>query len=599
MTSYWTKAFDRRLSRRRTLATAGAATAAAALLAACGGGKTNTKQEAASLLKSPTDSTKEAKRGGVYKSNNDRAFSTLDPHASGTTGAGRDMGYQRPLSLKAGYLKPATQGIFEGDAAQSWEYSGDKLQLTLKLRPENHFDPRPPTNGRVVQAEDVVFSHNRILASGGRRLEWFNSLNPDNALLSWSAPDKSTVLIKLAFPDPGFEAMLAQTSSSYLHIVPTEAEDKFDLRNEQRGSGPYMLAEYVPSARMTWKRNPGYWNKDVPIVDQAEWPIITEYAAGLAQFTAGHTYDYAVAQEDILQTKKDAPAVDMYANQLISTPGFRWFWGFKDSPKNQFRDERMRQAFALSQDRELWVDSFYNVSAFRSAGLPVQVALATAMEPNQTGWWLDPSDKEFGENAKYYKKDLAEAKKLVAAAGFPNGIDVDSYWITSGNYGRELNKWTESIFGMVLEAGIRVAIHSVNFAAEWRPNYTLARGNFEGISNIQDSGPPDLGAYLYSHYHPNGALFMGFSDDGRSTFAGDPYLTDLCAKLRTEFDTQKRIAMAKDLQRYDAKKQYYPRYPGGSNTFLLAWPALRNYQAYQGTTAEIYYWIDPTKAPLA
>ena len=67
----------------------------------------------------------------------------------------------------------------------------------------------------------------------------------------------------------------------------------------------------------------------------------------------------------------------------------------------------------------------------------------------------------------------------------------------------------------------------------------------------------------------------------------DPYLTDPCQKLRTEFDVQKRIAMAKDIQRYDAKKQYYPRYPGGANTFSLAWPALRNYLVYQGTTPEM------------
>src|SRR5438128_942389 len=155
MNGYWTKALRGNISRRRALTTSGASAATAALLAACGGNsKTSSKQETASLLKSPIDSTKEAKRGGIYKSNNDRAFSTIDPQASGTTGAGRDMGYQRPLSLKAGYLKPATQGVFEGDAAQAWEYSGDKLQLTLKLRPDNHFDRRPPPNGSGLEAEE-------------------------------------------------------------------------------------------------------------------------------------------------------------------------------------------------------------------------------------------------------------------------------------------------------------------------------------------------------------------------------------------------------------------------------------------------------------
>ena len=355
---------------------------------------------------------------------------------------------------------------------------------------------------------------------------------------------------------------------------------------------------------MVWTRNPGYFDKEHPFVDQMDWPIITEYAAGLAQFKVGQTFDYAVSQEDILITHRDTPALDLYMNPQITTPNFRWFWGFKDSPKSQFRDVRLRQAFALAQDRELWIDTFFNVSAFQNEGLPVSTGLATAMQPDHKGWWMDPRDSEFGETAMFYQRDIAEAKKLIAAAGYPNGIDVDSYWITTGNYGRDLNKWTEAIFGMALDAGINVATHSVNFAAEWRPNYTLARGNFEGLSNIQDSGPADLGAYLFSHYHPNGALFMGFSHDGKSTFAGDPYLTDLCQKLRREFDSESRIAMAKDLQRYEAKMQYYPRYPGGSTSFRLAWPALRNYQVFLSESAEgmiaaeRFHWIDPTRAPL-
>ena len=332
-TSYWGKYRTGRVSRRRVLAVTGATTFGVALFAACGGGE-DEREKASSLVVEPKDQTKEAKRGGIYRSNNDRQFSTLDPNASGTTGAGRDMAYQRPLEPKPGVLEPAVTGEVQGDAASSWEYAGDKMTLTVKLRPENHFDARPPTNGRVVEGEDLVFTTNRIQAAGGRRVEFFNSINPDNTLLSWSAPDKSTVLFKLARPDPGFLDMLAQASSSYFHIMPREADGGFDPRNEQRGSGPFTLVEYVPSAFMRWKRNPGYWNKEFPLVDQVDWPIISEYSSGLAQFRAGQTFDYAVTPEDILPTKRDVPQLAMYSDPAIMTPGFRHFWGFKDSPKN-------------------------------------------------------------------------------------------------------------------------------------------------------------------------------------------------------------------------------------------------------------------------
>jgi ABC-type transport system substrate-binding protein len=43
------------------------------------------------------------------------------------------------------------------DLSESWEFSGDKLQVTFKLRPNARWDARPPTSSRVV-AEDVAFS---------------------------------------------------------------------------------------------------------------------------------------------------------------------------------------------------------------------------------------------------------------------------------------------------------------------------------------------------------------------------------------------------------------------------------------------------------
>src|SRR6185436_14019157 len=69
--------------------------------------------------------------------------------------------YSRLLKEKEFFGKPKSPE-FVGDAAESWELSPDGRQMTLKLRGDVKFDPRPPVNGRVLDADDVVFSWNKL-----------------------------------------------------------------------------------------------------------------------------------------------------------------------------------------------------------------------------------------------------------------------------------------------------------------------------------------------------------------------------------------------------------------------------------------------------
>ena len=69
--------------------------------------------------------------------------------------------------------------------------------------------------------------------------------------------------------------------------------------------------------------------------------------------------------------------------------------------------------------------------------------------------------------------------------------------------------------------------------------------------------------------------------------------------MRLEFETEKRRALVWEFQRYEAKMQYFPRFPGGASSFHLSQPAVRNRLVYQGGTWRNYYeWIDSTKPPL-
>ncbi len=594
--SYWSKFLNARIRRRRAVAVSSAAVFGMALLAACGDGGGG--GESSGLIHKPLDVTKQAKQGGVFKDGARTDVSTLDPYTLSSSEPRRQFVWSRLTRIKSGILEPST-GEIEPDVAESWEFSPDKLQMTVKLRRNARWDHRPPTNSRPVDAQDVVFSWDRLSKLGARRADYVNTVNPSAPVVSVSAPDQQTVVLKLAFPDADLLTLLAATAAGNFHVLPREADGGFDIRKENRGSGPYYMSDYVPSVKIEYKRSPNYYLSNEAFVETWEVPILTEYAQSLAQLRAGALYRFPenLRPEDVVPTKRDVPQLLMVQTDVATETGVAMY-GWEDGPNSPFRDERLRQAFSMTLDRDLWIDTFYTVSDYRSQGLPMETVWNSVLRCDDFGWWLDPQGRDFGPNAKYYKRDIAEAKKLVAAAGFPNGLDTNGHYVSTGQYGRDHERMIQVQIGMAAEAGIRIKSVTHNYTSEWGPKYRDANGNFDGIAWLNISVLSDAGAIL-GMFNLKGSLFKGFSADGKSTFAGDPYLNDLTTKIKQEFDRPKRFALAHELQRYVAKTQHYTRFPGGASGFNLGWPAIGNFGVYRlGTNPDLSLWIDQGRPPL-
>ncbi|HLF79163.1 MAG TPA: ABC transporter substrate-binding protein [Dehalococcoidia bacterium] len=600
--SYWTKTLDNRVSRRRALAASGAIGLGGALLAACGGGdeaKSTGPKDTSGLVYDPPDSTKQAKRGGVWKWYQTADIVGLDPYfTAGASNHYSRMIYNRLWTYKT-FIKETPTYETVPDLVESFEMSPDKLQVTAKIRSNAKTDPRPPTNGRAIDAYDVQYSWKEYSTRASQASEIVDAVG----VTSMTAIDARTVVIKLKAPSPGLFAAAAFIGSGRFNIVPKEAEDKFDIRREAHGAGYFQLETYEPSSRMVFVRNPGYFRQPQPFVDKVESPIISEYAAGLAQFKAGAIYNFIARPEDILATKREVPALKLYRTE-VNGASARTFFGQRPGAASPFKDERVRQAFSMAQDRDLYVDTFYNVANFEKEGLPVEASWNSSAAYNHwTGWWLDPKSKDFGPNAKYMQHDLAEAKKLLAAAGHPNGFEVSATFAPAPASPAQRN--FDALAGFALEAGMKLNYNQVQNPTPWRPNYYYARGNWDGIGFITIRGAGDTGVAFNSYYHPTGGIFPGFDPDGKSSFAGDPFLTQLVEKINLEFDQQKRYTLAHELQRYDAKKQYFPSFPGGASGFTLAWPALQNFQVHNqvedgggSNEDEALFWIDETQPPF-
>jgi peptide/nickel transport system substrate-binding protein len=428
--SYWSNVMTQRLGRRRALAGAGATAAAAALLAACGGGGGESKGDSSSLVSNAADTTKQAKRGGIIKDRWSADTPSLEIAAAvAPVNTPAKQAYSTLVREKPGYLGPNT-GELTSDIAESWEVSPDGLQITMKIRQGVKWHNKAPVNGRAMDIDDVLFSWTRFGQKSSQRTSTLNTLNPDSPVLSFAATDSKTVVIKLKEPLVYALSIFASfgSFSGAMILVPKETDTTFDPRGDMIGTGPFVLANYTSSVGATMKRNPDYWDKDFALSDQIDLPILPEYAAVLGQLKAGNIYYFAVRGEDILTIKREEPRLQIYENDFTPNTTELTF-GLLPEGKSPFLDERVRQAYSMSWDRDAYLDTFNNINNFRSEGLPVESRWNSVVSAKWDGVWLDPQGKDFGPNAKYFKHDVAEAKKLLAAAGYPSGFDTNSNYV--------------------------------------------------------------------------------------------------------------------------------------------------------------------------
>jgi peptide/nickel transport system substrate-binding protein len=609
---YWSKLLNQRTSRRRAMTVTGGAAMGAAFLAACGGnggGGGSVGGDTSGLITNIEDRTNSAQAGGTFLDSRNADTDNLDPFAASSliTSSISALAYNRLTVLKLGRMDDP-DGDVVGDLAESWEWSPDRLTLTMKLRPGVKFHNIPPVNGREMDVEDVSYSWKRFSDTGLLRGELINAVNPMAPILSLNATDSRTIVFRLSEPMAYVPTLMATPNTGNPHMVPKEADGGFDLRRQQIGTGPYMLTNYEPSVRFQYTKHPNYYVQGRPFVDGLNLPIIPEYAQGVAQLKAGNLHLYNVSATDVLTVKNDEPTLNLYQGSMASI-GQRSIFGWNPGPLdvNPFRDERVRQAYSMSWDRDLFIDVVYNVDKFRAEGLPVETRWNTELQCNFfPGWWLDPQGRDFGPNVQYFKHNIEEGKKLMAAAGFANGVEVTSSYFTTPQYGPNFPSYVEVLQGMAADVGFRFRPNIVDYATDFPRIYRDGKGRFDGMSyKLGPSGGGDdaIGRLIFFN-HSRGGGYSGHDVDGRGDFSGDAWLDDTLNKAKGEVDAERRKSLAQEVQRYLAKKLYSIRWPGGATGFEVAWPAVQNYRVYRslGTSwdARVHpnFWLDQTKAPF-
>jgi peptide/nickel transport system substrate-binding protein len=463
--------------------------------------------------------------------------------------------HSRLLRHKAGpNVVPGTFPI-EGDLAESWTQPNETTYI-FKLRRGVKWHAKPPVNGRELTADDVVFSVNHFLTVKGNANAYMLK-----AVDKVEATDKYTVKFTLKEPFVWFLDMLSNPHA--VAIVAKEVVEKFgDLKKWESvvGTGPWMLDSYRPNVGLSYVRNPTYFQSGLPYIDRIEATVDEDNASRMAAFLSGK-YDLGwefpgtinrvdwVQIKDTLKQKRPKLQTVEFPSPVMSHISMR-------TDQKPFSDVRVRQAMSLAIDRQAIIEA-----VLEGVGA-INPAVPAALKE-----WSTPIDK-LGEGAKYYKHDPAEAKRLLAAAGYPNGFPGTMCFTT---YGSTILVDSMQLVQKDLKAvGIDVKIDQKEYGAYIA---TCFYGKFDSMTYGPQTGFLEPDNFLFGQYYPE--------ELKNQSHINDPVVADMLVRQRRTLDLSKRREIIYDIQRHLAKQQYYVQMP--SSIYVAVWEgALKNYGPNMG-----------------
>jgi peptide/nickel transport system substrate-binding protein len=293
--------------------------------------------------------------------------------------------------------------VFYPELATKWEIQPTKMVFTL--REGVKFHNVAPVNGRVFTSEDAKYAINRVATD---KVSLFRGAYSD--VSSIETPDPKTLVINMKKFNP---LMMTQLAGHFGWMYPKELEEGSKFRETIVGTGPFIFQRWEKDARVSYKKNPDYYIKGAPFVDELNWFIIGNEDTRTAAFRSGQTQIYDVPDNAIKDTKanKDVTVEDYLrvAPQVL----------FMNAKEDRWKDERVRKAVALTLDTGVLLKTLQNGNG-----------LWRGIVSNQhAGWTL--SQDELKSKKYFMRQDLAEAKQLMAAAGHPDGISAGLLYSTS------------------------------------------------------------------------------------------------------------------------------------------------------------------------
>jgi peptide/nickel transport system substrate-binding protein len=343
------------------------------------------------------------RRGGVLLAVIGADPPSLDAHQESTFA---NIELVAPLYSTLLQLDPYHYPKIIGDLATEWKVSPDGLVYTFKLHSGVKFH-----DGSALTSADVKASYDKIVfpPSGVRSTR----KNAYTEITAVEAPDPATVVFKLKFPSA---SLLANLASPWNVIYPKKYldQDPNYFKTHVVGSGPFKFKGYTRGSTFEGERNPDYFVKDRPYLDGYKFFISPETSVRAAAIRSGRAY---IEFRHLPTAEVEAIKKQLGDKVTVQETPMTGQWGVSiNNTVKPFTDVRVRKALTLGIDRYTMGKVLYPLTGLKNVGALIRPDSEWGMPAVQLeklpGFWRDA------------EKSRVEARRLLAEAGYPNGLKV-------------------------------------------------------------------------------------------------------------------------------------------------------------------------------
>lgn len=385
--------------------------------------------------------------------------------------------------------------------AESWETSEDGLTWTFHLR-----DGLKWSDGSDLTAKDFEYSWKRVcdpmVAAPYAEtvlgmVEGFSSAIEGNLDdLQVAATDDKTLTVTLSAPCSYFGSLAAFATLSPVQQATIEANGDAWATSAATyiSNGPFYISEWVPGSHILMSKNTNYWNADAIKLDGIKWNLIEDANASYSAYQTGEVLMIKdVPTEEIPSLEGSS---EFFVDPIIGT-----YYLSLNTQREPFTDAKVRKALSLAIDREYVANTL------------MQGTYSPAYNFMGPGW-IDTDGSQFIDNAnggqlyisEDYEANLAEAKQLLADAGYPDGEGLPSitYSTNDAGYHKVVAEYLQQAWA---EIGVDLSVDIV----EWASFTPMRRnGDYDASRNgwVGDySDPSNMLDLLYSSNGNNDGKF--------------------------------------------------------------------------------------------